>query len=217
MEIPVYKTQGIILKKAELNDTDRLLTIYTEKFGKILVRARGIGKKESKLKCLIEPFNVYEFLLARSKNIDVLANSYPIKEFLGLRQDLESLSLAIYFAELVDKLIPAPESDAKIWMLLTRAMEAVDKFNSPQPSLKIREGENTKSITPLKVRGGGGVMITLDNIKPAFEEKLVEFLGHPNFSVRGKTTEREISHYLESLAGEEIRAVKFLRSLSLTS
>jgi DNA repair protein RecO (recombination protein O) len=150
MEIPVYKTQGIILKKAEANDSDRLLTVYTQKFGKILVRGRGIGKKESKLKSLIEPFNLYELMLARSRNVDVLANSSPIKEFIFLRSNLENLALAIYFAELVDKLVVAPEQDENIWALLTRAFGALDQKRDDLPKLKT-----------------------------AFEQKLLEFLGQP--------------------------------------
>lgn len=188
METPVYKTEGIILKKTDLNDTDRLLTVYTEKFGKILVRARGVGKRESKLKSLIEPFNVYELMLARSKNIDVLANSYAIKEFLYLRNNLPALALAFYFSELMDKLVVAPEQDENLWALLTHAMRALDQKRDDLPK-----------------------------IKTAFEQKLLEFLGHPNFSVRNKVSLREKLHYLQSLAGDQIRSVSFLTSLSLTS
>jgi DNA repair protein RecO len=148
--------------------------------GKILVRARGIGKSESKLKGMIESFNIYEFLLAKSKNIDVLANAYPEKEFVFLRGHLENLSLAIYCGELIDKLVVAPERDAKIWALLSRAMEVL---NAP--------GTN------------------LAKVKKAFEEKLLEFLGHPTFSMRGKKAENEI-FYLQELAGEEIKSAGFL-------
>ena len=164
MEIPVYKTQGIILKKAGLSETDRLLTVYTKNFGKILVRAKGIGKKESKLKSLIEPFNIYEFMLARSKNIDVLANSYPIKEFLYLRQNLEALALTIYFVELVDKLVVAPEYDQNIWVLLTRAMEVLNKnLNPPPPSHKASEGQSHPSfkkegVPPFEKGRLGGIL-----------------------------------------------------------
>jgi len=201
MDIPVYKTNGIILKKADLSDTDRLLTVYTEKFGKILIRAKGIGKKESKLKALIEPFNIYEFMLARSRTVDVLAGSWPQKEFIFLRQNLANLSLAIYFAELVDKLIPAPEPDEKIWRLLERAMEILDK-NVKSPLTPPKGGEQ---LPPFR-EGWGGFL----NLKAAFEEKLLEFLGHPTFKMHGKTTEREKQNYLASLAGEEIKSANFV-------
>ncbi len=188
MEIPVYKTQGIILRKADLSDIDRLLTVYTKNFGKILVRAKGVGKKESKLKAFLEPFNLGDFLLAKSKTIDVLTGAECIREFINLRSNLESLAMAFYFSELVDKLIPAPERDDKIWALIFWAMEVL---NQPETDL-------------IKT-------------KTAFEEKLIEFLGHPSFSIRGKSSAREKLHYLQSLAGEEIKSVRFLRSLSLIS
>jgi len=211
MDIPVYKTEGIILKKTDLSDTDRLLTVYTQKFGKILVRAKGVGKKESKLKFLIEPFNIYEFLLARSKNIDVLANSYPIKEFLYLRQNLENLALAIYFAELVDKLVVAPEQDENIWALIVRAMEVLDK---PFKELsKTKPQAQACGAEPRTVpQSGTGAWV-----KTAFEKRLLEFLGHPSFATQGKLSPKEKLNYLQSLAGDEIKSERFLRSLSLIS
>jgi len=205
MEIPVYKTQGIILKKADLLDVDRLLTVYTEKFGKILVRAKGIGKKESKLKSLIEPFNLYEFMLARSRTVDVLAGSWPIKEFIYLRQNLENLALAIYFAELVDKLVVAPERDEKIWTLLTRAFHYLDQQAKikAKPHASVRGAESRT-----EPRSGSGA-------REAYENRLLEYLGHPTFKIRGKISEREKQNYLYSLAGEEIKSVRFLRLFSL--
>jgi len=216
MEISVYKTQGIILKKTDLNDTDRLLTIYSEKFGKILVRAKGIGKKESKLKSLIEPFNIYEFSLAWSKNIDVLAGSWPIKEFVYLRQNLENLSLAIYFAELVDKLVFAPECDDKIWVLLVSAFEAVDKLRFVIPS---PQGEESPANAGNEVSHSREILRSAQDdrtmkLKAAFEEKLIEFLGHPNFKTHGNVSEREKLNYLQSLAGEEIKSGGFLLFLA---
>ena len=186
--VRVYKTEGIILKKADLSDTDRLLTVYTKKFGKILVRAKGIGKKESKLKSLIEPFNIYELMLARSRNIDVLAGSWTIKEFNFLRSNLENLALAIYFAQLLDKLVVAPEYDENLWLLMTHAFGALNQKRDDLPKLK-----------------------------EAFEKKLLEYLGHPTFVMCGKLTSLQKMHYLESLAGEQIESVRFLRSLSLIS
>ena len=205
MEISVYKTHGIVLKKSDLSDTDRLLTVYTQKLGKILVRAKGIGKKESKLKSMIEPFNVCEFTLAKSKTIDVLAGGYPIKEFIVLRQNLESLALAIYFAELVDKLIAAPERDDKIWALLSRVFYVLDQDQKSPPTPLCQRGE----LLPLK-KGGWG---RFDKLKSAFEEKLLEYLGLFRFNLN----RREKQNYLQSLAGEEIKSERFLRSLVFTS
>jgi DNA repair protein RecO (recombination protein O) len=175
MEIPVYKTEGIIIKKTELGETDRFLTIYTKNFGKILVRAKGIGKKESKLKSLIEPFNFCEFLIARSKTIDVLTNVYPIKEFLWLHHNLDSLALAFYFAELTDKLVVAPEQDENLWRLILRAFEVLNERRTD-----------------------------LRAVKTAFEQKLLEFLGH------GISKNKKPIDIIQGLVREKIKAEKFL-------
>ncbi len=188
MEIQVYKTQGIIIKTAELSGTDRLLTVYTKERGKILVRAKGVGKKESKLKSLLEPFNFCEFMLARSRTIDVLAGVYPIKEFNYLHNNLESLAYAFYFAELTDKIVTEPENDVNLWRLILRAFEVLNEKRND-----------------------------LSKIKEAFENKLLEFLGHPSPAERGKINAAQRLNYFESLADEEIKSVSFLRSVSLMS
>jgi len=195
MEEPVYKTQGIIIKKADLGEAGRLLTIYTKNYGKILVRAKGIGKKESKLKSLIEPFNLCEFLIARSKTIDVLTNVYPIKEFLWLHHNLDSLALAFYFAELVDKLVIAPEHDENLWRLILRAFEVL---NHPTPALPLARG------------GSGRGEFSLLKVKFLFEQKLLEFLGH------GIPKNKKALEVIQGLAGEEIKSQKFLSNLFLS-
>lgn len=177
------------------------MTIYTKSFGKILVRAKGVGKKESKLKSFLEPFNLCEFLLARSKTIDVLTGVECLKEFIHLRSNLESLALAFYFSELIDKLVVAPERDEKIWTLLTRAMEALEKASSTEAEPKFYPSTSSGN----KILAPG-----LLKLKSAFEEKLIEFLGYkiekPKDNLR----------YIQSLAGEEIKSARFLRSLSLS-
>jgi len=227
MEIPVYKTEGIIIKKTDLAEIDRFLTIYTKDLGKILIRAKGIGKKESKLKSLIEPFNLCEFLLARSKTIDVLTNVYPIKEFDFLHSNLTSLAYAFYFAELIDKLVVAPERDDKIWALLKRAMEVLDKPNSVIPRPKAEESPaNAGGEVPQTREIPRGVYTErnecarndgLNRIKILFEQKLLEFLGHglpPHQNgVGGIPKNKTAPEVIQGLVDGPILSEKFLKAL----
>jgi DNA repair protein RecO (recombination protein O) len=180
-KISVYKTEGVILKAADLGELDRLLTIYTNGYGKIQARAISARKKESKLAGNLQPFTRVRFLLAKSKTIDIVTDVSVVDSYLQLHHRLENLSHAFYFAELVDKLVAAPEPDENLWRLICRAFSVL---NQPRADwLKLKE---------------------------AFEEKLLEYLGHPSFKTQDKTTEQQRSHYLESLAGERINSVKFL-------
>ncbi len=148
-KISVYKTEGIIIKSADLGQLDRLITIYSQIFGKILVRAISARKRESKLRGYLEPFTLANFLLAKSKTIDILTDVEPIDNFSCLHKNLEALAYAYYFSELIDKLVVAPERDVKIWALVERVFQVLNQKQTDLPK-----------------------------IKNLFEQKLLEFLGH---------------------------------------
>ncbi len=180
-KVSLYKTEGIIIKAADLGELDRLLTIYAKGYGKIQARAISARKKESKLRGLLESFTRARFLLAKSKTIDIVTDVSIIDSYLQLHHRLDNLRHAFYFAELIDKLVAAPEPDDNLWRLVSRAFSAINQPRADWPKLK-----------------------------EAFEEKLLEYLGHPSFKMQGKITEQQRLHYLESLAGERINSYKFL-------
>lgn len=193
-KLPVYKTEGIIIKSADLGDIDRLLTIYTRGYGKMIVRAISARKKESKLNGLLQSFTHGQFLLAKSKTIDIITDLSAINNYHYLHNNLESLGYAFYFSELIDKLIVGQERDENLWRLVARAFEVLNQKRNDLPKIKI-----------------------------AFEDKLLEFLGHPSLklwmashpkpSQRGKILPAQRLNYLQSLAGERINSHKFLAQI----
>jgi len=185
-KLPVYKTEGIVIKAADLGELDRLLTIYTVKYGKIQARAISARKKNSKLNGLLQPFTRSRFLLAKSKTMDIVTDVEAINNHSFLRGNLSALAYSFYFSELIDKMIPAPERDDNLWRLIARVFEVLDQKHSDLPKIRL-----------------------------AFEDKLLEFLGHPNPSQRGKTLPLQRLNYLQSLAGECLNSYKFFKYLNL--
>ena len=51
-----YTTEGIILKRKDYQENDRLFTIYSKDYGKIDLIAKGTKKISSKLNSYLEPF-----------------------------------------------------------------------------------------------------------------------------------------------------------------
>jgi DNA repair protein RecO (recombination protein O) len=145
----LYKTQGIIIKRTNSGEFDRLLTIYTKNFGKILVRAKAIRKNQSKLKGHLELFLHSHLLLAPGKNLDIITGAEAIEKFSELHQRLPCLATAYYLSEIIDKTIAGPEKDAHIWQLI---LSSFQKLNQEKPNIK--------------------------TIISDFEKKLLEFLGY---------------------------------------
>ncbi|MFH1385499.1 MAG: hypothetical protein ABIG65_00410, partial [Patescibacteria group bacterium] len=96
-----------------------------------------------------------------------------------------------------------PERDENVWRLVARAFEVL---NDPPKVLCVAGAK------------GGEVCVKGENlpkIKVLFEDKLLEFLGHPTPRLRmaSQPTPLQRLNYLQSLAGERINAHKFLAQI----
>lgn len=136
MKIPVYKTQGIILRRFNANEWDKLLVVYTREFGKILVKAKSLRKKEAKMKESLELFNYVDLLLAKGKSMDTITGVVVKSSFINLKSHLPLLAAAYYISELADKLIIGPERDERIWQLILKAFNFMEEKQRNSETIK---------------------------------------------------------------------------------
>ncbi len=123
----MIKTEGIILKKSDLGETDRLLTIYTKEFGKITVLAKGVNKLTSKLRYHLEPLNYSYLILIEGKNFRIIKDAILMDQFLNMRQDLKKMGTAFEIVNLLDELIVDEEQDENIWISMIKTIQAINK------------------------------------------------------------------------------------------
>lgn len=114
----MIKTEGIILKKAGLNEKDRLLTVYTKELGKVLVSAKGVRRLESKLRYSIESISCVQLILVEGKNFLILKDAILKNQFLKIKKDLKKIKIAKEITDLIDEAIAGEEKDENIWKLI---------------------------------------------------------------------------------------------------
>jgi DNA repair protein RecO (recombination protein O) len=100
-----YKTTGIIIKRHNFGEADRILTIYTREYGKIKVLAKGVRKTHSKLGGHLELFYVTEFLIHKGKNIDIVSGAELKKRY----KNIDDKNLINYFFAISELLYFATE------------------------------------------------------------------------------------------------------------
>ena len=54
------KTKGIILNSNDFGEADKLATVFSLEYGKIVVKFNGVRKQKAKLKSLAQPFSFVE-------------------------------------------------------------------------------------------------------------------------------------------------------------
>jgi len=98
------KTEGICLRAVEYGEGDRIITLLTDKAGKIAVRVRGVSSPKSKLRHAAVPFSFGEYILSVKNDFYSLKNFDYNDAFTGVSDDLVRYFSGTAGLEIADKL-----------------------------------------------------------------------------------------------------------------
>lgn len=116
-----YGTEGVILRRANLGEADKILTIFTKCHGKITVIAKGIRRTTSRKGGNLELFNQVKIYLAKGKSLDIVTEVEVIDSFSSWRRDLKKVAVAYQLCELVDKLSAEGVENDEVYDLLVNS------------------------------------------------------------------------------------------------
>jgi len=134
----LYRTEAIVLRRSDLGEADRLLTLLTPERGKLRVVAKGVRKIASRKSGHVELFNRVGLLIARGRGeFDIVSQAETIEPYRALREDLHRSTYAHYAAELVERFAEEgsaqPElfdlfSDALLWLSTASDLALTARF-----------------------------------------------------------------------------------------
>jgi len=115
-------TSGIVIKTTKFSDSDVLLTIFTEKFGKIAAVAKGGKNAKSKLNSGSQLFVYGEYSLSMDKTWNYVNSVDVYKSFYKIREDLDALTYGSYILELLNYSVEDGTKNMKIFGLLLKVI-----------------------------------------------------------------------------------------------
>lgn len=127
-----YKTEGIIIKRQNFGEADRLLTIYSKDFGKIKAIGKGVRRPLSKLSGHLELFYESDFVIAKGKNLDIINGAQTLNRFENIKTDELTLSAAYALGELIYFSLEDHEKNEKIYDLLVKTLKKINIDNVPE-------------------------------------------------------------------------------------
>ena len=126
----MHQTLGVVIKKRDIGEADRFLTIFTRDFGKIETTARGIRKIEAKLLGHSELFCYSHFMFSDGRTRPVLTGALAIENFSSLRSNLEKLAAAFQMAEILNDSIAGPRKDLSVWNLTLSTLKELNSASA---------------------------------------------------------------------------------------
>ncbi len=119
----VYKAEGVVLRRQDLGEADRLTTIYTKSLGKLRLVAKGVRKPRSRKAGHLEPFTRVALMMAKGRNLDLITQAEAIETFPDIRTDLMKLGHASYLIELLDRFtVEEGEGNLALYNLLLNSL-----------------------------------------------------------------------------------------------
>ena len=104
--------EGIVIGRRSIGENSVFIDVLTDEYGVIEATAHGVKKITSKNAGAVTLFSYSKFCFAKTGVKYTLNSAEPKYSFHGISSDIEYLSLAVYFADVI-KDTSAPEQEAK--------------------------------------------------------------------------------------------------------
>src|SRR4030066_1330831 len=120
----IFKTRGIVLKSQNFRDSSQILTLYTQKFGKLKLLAKGIKSPRSRMAGNLQQFSVVEVVFYKKEEADLhlLSQADLVDPQAEIYKNLTRLSYASAILELVDRLTVEDETHPGLYSILTETL-----------------------------------------------------------------------------------------------
>lgn len=185
MTLRFYKTHGIVLKRQDFGEADRLITFFTKEYGKIKVLAKGVRKITSRRAGHLEVFEETKCTLYQGKTFDTVTEVTRINTTQFPRENLATVSYAYYLCELVDLLLPERQEHTDIYEVFQYSL------------LSLMTAENQRSMDMI------------------VSQAALEFLRVLGYLPENRTIPSDsLHHYIESITERKLRTPVLLSRLS---
>jgi DNA repair protein RecO len=133
-----FKTEGIILRRKDFGEADRILTVFTLHRGKVTIIAKGVRRITSRRAGNIELLNRVQMFLYPGKQFLILTEAIALDTFQKLKEDLTLSTYAYHIIELIDKLTADTQENP---ILYTHLVEVLRRLSNKPRQILIRAFE----------------------------------------------------------------------------
>ncbi len=120
-------SEALILRRNDWRENDSRVILYTKKFGKLSLVARGAKKFKSKIAGHIEPTNLVNILIIKGKAFDYLGSAIVQNSYLNIKNDLNALYFVGRALFLLDTQVKEEAPDEELFNLLISWLDTVEE------------------------------------------------------------------------------------------
>src|SRR3989338_5449996 len=164
-----FKTEGIILKRKDFGEADRILTVFTLQRGKISVLAKGVRRITSRRAGNVELLNRSILYLHQGKGMPILTEAQTLQSYQKIKEDLTLSTYAYHIIELVNKLTAENQGNRILYEHLVSVLQRLSR-NPRQILVRAFEAKILSNLGFINIREFRGFGEVGENVKAILRE-----------------------------------------------
>lgn len=128
-------THGLVIRRADYSDYDRMITLFTPEHGRVDAIVRGCKRPKSPLMNAAEPFCAGEYQLYHSKDRYSVSQCQITDSFYNIREDYDKLTHGVYWLNLLDIAVMPDMPAPTLFMTALRALAFLNYSDLPPTML----------------------------------------------------------------------------------
>lgn len=114
---------GIVLKRVNTGETDRIVTLLTQESGRIVCVAKGVRTLHSSRSAYLEPGNLVKAQVVETRSLPILTQAQLISDTSTCRTSLKKMRHLHQFLEIMDRLFVEEEIEPSFFDEVLRTRE----------------------------------------------------------------------------------------------
>lgn len=125
----IFKVEGLVLNKKDINDSDIYVTLFTQKYGKIIAVAYGIRKSKKRSIISLSPLSLSEMTISKKGEYYNIIEIDLIKNYKNIIKDIEKLEISLYILSSVDKIFEIDFQENKFYDKLIEILDYIENID----------------------------------------------------------------------------------------
>ena len=121
------KTAGIVIREVNTGEADKVITIFTKSNGRITAFAKGARKTRSSFSAGTQILSYNDYVLFPGKNMYSINSCETIESFYDIRNNMEKLTYAAHFIDIIDDTVQEDQPAQKVLRLLLNSLYMLAK------------------------------------------------------------------------------------------
>lgn len=125
-----YTFEGVVIKRLDFGEADKLLTFFTKELGKVTLVGKGLRRLSSKRAGSVELFNqVRASAVPGRGSLDTLTEVQLLDPYTPWRKHLGRVNVAYQLCEVIDKLLPERQSHPQVYDILSTSLSQISNLD----------------------------------------------------------------------------------------